>query len=98
MLLQACRRFTESRLGKVCRVFIMLLCVCITIQMLGVSATLLDPAKTFDALGASVLEGFSLPPSLPLLSPSSQSVPLADRLPLIHVPLLASALFHPPLS
>lgn len=98
MSMQSCLRFTESRLGKLCRVFVVLLCLCVMTQMLGVSATLLDPAKTFDDLGASVLEGLSLPPSLPQLTLSTRSIVRADLLPLIHVPVLASGLFHPPLS
>ena len=96
--MQSCLRYAENCLGKLCRVFVVLLCVCVMTQMLGVSATLLDPAKPFDDLGASVLEGLSVPPSLPQLPLSTRSIVRADLLPLIHVPVLASALFHPPLS
>lgn len=75
---------------------IMLLCVCVLVQMLGVPGTLLHPVDISDAAAASVLEGFSVPPALPQLALSSGSVLLADAHPLVHVPILASALFHPP--
>lgn len=74
----------------------MLLCVCVLVQMLGVPGTLLHPVDISDAAAASVLEGFSVPPALPQLALSSGSVLLADAHPLLHVPILASALFHPP--
>ena len=46
-------------------VIVMILCVCITLQMLGVPATLLNPAGgESDTGGGSVLEGFTLLPAL----------------------------------
>jgi len=91
-------RVTVSGLGGLCLTFVMLLCCCVVLQMLGVPATLLDPSAAVDALTASVLEGFSVPPTVPQLSPSFESVPTVDGSPLVHVPVLASAPFHPPLS
>jgi hypothetical protein len=89
-------RLTESRLGKVCRAMAMLLCFCVVVQMLGVPVTLLNSGGAADALAASAYEGFSVPSSLPQLTPSFKIVPVTDAQPSVHVPVLASALFHPP--
>jgi hypothetical protein len=89
-------RFEESRLGKVCMAMVMLLCLCIMVQMLGVPVTLLNPAVAADTLAVSVSEGFSVPSSLPQLTPSVEMVPVTDAQPFVHVLVLASALFHPP--
>lgn len=77
-------------------ILVTLLCLCVLFQMLGVPATLLSPADAADALGASVLEGFSLPPSLPQLAFQANTWLFVDAHPLVHVPVLASAPFHPP--
>lgn len=79
-------------------IVILLLCLCVVLQMLGVPVTLLSPSVTSDILGASVLEGFSLPPTLPELALLADSVLVREVHPIVHVPLLASALFHPPLA
>lgn len=89
-------RFEESRLGKVCMAMVMLLCLFVVVQMLGVPVTLLNPLEAADTLAASVLEGFSVPPSLPQLNPSAETDPVTDAQPSVHVPILASAPFHPP--
>ena len=73
-----------------------LLCLCVLFQMLGVPATLLSPGDAADTLGASVLEGFSLLPSLPQLALRAYTWPVVDTHALVHVPVLASAPFHPP--
>lgn len=96
MLLRRHHRLEESRTGRFCLSVIMLLCLCVLLQMLGVPGTLLKPVDMSDALGASVLEGFSVPPTLLQLAPSSEFVLLADVHPLVHGPILAFALFHPP--
>lgn len=89
-------RFEESRLGKACKVMVVLLCLCVMVQMLGVPVTLLNPLEAADTLAASVLEGFSVPSSLPQLTPSFETIPVTDGQSSVHVPVLASALFHPP--
>lgn len=66
--------------------------------MLGVPATLLDPAEAADSFAASTLEGFSLPPIPPALHVHSGfcmllEVPLAT-----HRKILPDSLFHPPLG
>ena len=73
------------------------LCLCVVTQLLGAPVTLLNPAAMADTLTASVLEGFSVPPSLPQLAPSHESARVQDIGPILHVPVLVSTLFHPPL-
>jgi hypothetical protein len=65
-------------------------------QMLGVPVTLLDPSANPDALGASVLEGFSIPPALLSISRLSIRVPYVMRSHSAQLPVLSSSLFHPP--
>jgi hypothetical protein len=50
-----------------------LLCLCVVVQMLGVPATLLSPDGASDLLGASVLEGFSILPSVIDMVPSNEA-------------------------
>ena len=74
----------------------MLLCICIMMQMLGVPVTLLHPAANSDALEASVLEGFSVPQSLPPLTLSPESGSIIEIQLSGQVPVFASVPFHPP--
>lgn len=90
-------RFRESRLLKVCMVMVGLLCLCIVVQMLGVPVTLLSPVGTVETLSASASEGFSVPSSIPQLTPAIEMVLVTDSPPSVHIPVLASTLFHPPL-
>lgn len=89
-------RFQEVRCGKVCLAMVMLLCLCIVVQMLGVPMTLLSPGAAADAPAVSASEGFSIPSSLSQLTPSVDMVLATDAQPAAHVPVLASRLFHPP--
>lgn len=75
---------------------VMLLALCVIVQMLGVPVTLLNPIEATDTLAAAVSEGFSVPSSLPQLTPSFETAPVTDSRSSVHVPVLASALFHPP--
>lgn len=75
---------------------VMVLCVCVLLQMLGTPVTLLNPSAFSDTLGASVLEGFTVPPALLSLDFSAESVPAPDVHPSVHIPLLSSMVFHPP--
>jgi len=77
-------------------VVVIFLCLCVLMQMLGAPVTLLGPAVAADTLGASVLEGFSVPPAVPQLTTSCERIPVTDAHPPVHVPVLASTLFHPP--
>lgn len=89
-------RFTESRPGKACFAIVMLLSLCVIVQMLGVPVTLMNPVEAADTLAVSISEGFSVPSLLPQLTPSFETVPVADGQPTVHMPVLASTLFHPP--
>lgn len=75
---------------------ITVLCVCVLIQMLGVSATLFNSGALPDPFGASVSEGFSLPVSVPLVYTTLTALLPEPTRPDAHVPLLPHSLFHPP--
>ena len=75
---------------------VMLLCLFVVMQMLGVPVTLLNPVEAADTQTVSVSEGFSVPSSFPQLTPAFETDPVTDAQPSVHVPVLASSLFHPP--
>lgn len=82
-----------------CRLIIFFLCACIVVQMLGLSVVLSDPAASVDALTSSVLEEFTVSPALPKAVPYHPSYfPVSDHSLFLHLPVLASTLFHPPVS
>jgi hypothetical protein len=89
-------RFKKSHLGIVYMAMVVLLCLCIVVQMLGVPVTLLNLEAAADTLTVSASEGFSVPSSFPELTPSVEMVPVSDAPSSAHVPVLASVLFHPP--
>ena len=78
--------------------FLVLLCLCVVLQMLGVPATLLDPAGATDSFAGATLEGLSLlqtPPTLYI----HRGVNMPREVPMAaHVPILLDFFFHPPLS
>jgi hypothetical protein len=76
---------------------VLVLCICVTMQMLGVPGTLLNPALSSDILGSSVLEGFSVPSTLLQLTPLKETFAVTEKPLSLHLPILASVLFHPPL-
>lgn len=80
------------------RALLILSCLCISIllQVLGVPATLLDSADGADPLASSLLEGFTIPPAAPEAGPSPKDVPASGRVRPLSIPILTSALFHPP--
>lgn len=90
--------FKESRNGKAYMTIVMLLCLSILVQMLGVPVTLLNPFEPADTQSVSVLEGFSVPSSLPQLTPSFGTDTATDTQPSVHLPVLVSVPFHPPVS
>jgi hypothetical protein len=87
---------TKTRSRGVRTVVILFLCFSIIMQMLGVPVTLLSPALSPDTLEGSVLEGFSVLPTVPQLTLSSETAPVTDAQPSVHILVLASALFRPP--
>ncbi len=72
------------------------LCLCVLAQMLGVPTTLLSPAGSADLLGSSVLEGFSMLPQVPEALVAATFVAVWSFLSAMHVPVIAAAVFHPP--
>lgn len=75
---------------------ILWLCACVFGQMLGVPPTLWNPGDSPDLMGSSVLEGFTLMTEVPHLLWTVTFGSVSDGSPGVHVPVLASALFHPP--
>lgn len=88
---------TRGLKGNAGVMILLLLCISVVVQMLGVPVTLFNPGVTSDIPGASVLEGFSVPPSAVQLSFSTDAVLVIEVHRLISRPVLASAPFHPPL-
>ncbi len=75
---------------------VIVLCTCVMMQMLGVSATLWNSSALPDTFGASVFEGLSLPVSIPLVYDTLIAILPESNLPGPHIPLLTHSLFHPP--
>lgn len=76
----------------------LLLCLCVFFQMLGVAAPLLDAGSTFDIGESSIQEGWSIQSSDVQLPCSSCYVLLRESHRPLCLPILAGALFRPPLS
>lgn len=77
---------------------ILLLCLCVFLQMLGVPAPLLNAGGSFDIGESSVQEGLSIHSSQFELPCSSGYVLIGESHRSLCVPILAGALFRPPLS
>jgi hypothetical protein len=88
--------FKERRIRKARMAIALLLSLFVLMQMLGVPVTLLNPLEAADTQHASILEGFSVPSSLPQLTSSFETETAPDAQPSVHLPVLASMLFHPP--
>jgi hypothetical protein len=92
------RYYKKSLIGKACMAIVMLLCLVVLIQTLGVPVTLLNPVEPADTQRVSILEGFSVPSSLPTLKSLFETGTARDAQPSIQLPVLTSVLFHPPVS
>lgn len=77
---------------------LLMLCLSVFLHMLGVPATLLDAGGSSEVDQSSVLEGWSILTVSPQLSAFPEFVLVADLQPFVRVPMLAGALFRPPLS
>lgn len=77
---------------------VLLLCLSVFLQMLGVPAPLLDAAGSFEVDQSSALEGWSILTLSPQLPAFPDFVLLADSRPFVRVPILAGGFFRPPLS
>jgi hypothetical protein len=77
---------------------ILLLCLCVFLQMLGVPAPLLNAGGSFDIGESSVQEGWSIHSSHVEFPCSSGYVLIGESHRSLCVPILAGSLFRPPLS
>ncbi len=84
--------------GRLGTGLVVVLCLSVLLQMLGVPAPLLNAGETFDISGASVQEGFSLLTMCPHCSPPSDSALIAQSDWSAHVPILAASFYRPPLT
>jgi len=80
------------------RTFLVLLCFCVFFQMLGVPAPLLDAGGSFEIGDSSVLEAWAIHSSSLQWYAASGCVLVDDGHRSVCVPILAGALFRPPLS
>jgi hypothetical protein len=87
-----------KRLVNHSRAMLLFLCLSVLLQMLGVPAPLLDAGGSFDLGESSVQEGWSIQSSQLESPPSSWYALIDERLRPVCVPILAGALFRPPLS
>ena len=76
---------------------IVLVCLCVIFQMLGVSVTLLD-LLTSDAPEESLSEDFSIPPSMPEPGAPNRSRLHVENQSSRSVPVFLTVVFHPPQS
>lgn len=77
-----------------------LLCVCVLAQMLGAPVTLVTLVTLLteaDTLTESVLEDFSVLPSVPEPERPSLLRLSVEFHPSLYLPVLATSVFHPPL-
>lgn len=100
MMIQLIRTgYTDRHSSHVTLGLMILLCIGVLAQTLGAPVTLwnqVETAAAADPLTTSLLETFSIPSALSLLSLSSYRISSADfRSPLQGL-LLVSGLFHPP--
>jgi hypothetical protein len=66
--------------------------------MLGVPASMLEPGGSFDLEESSLLEGWSIHIRDLFLPPVSRFMSVLHAEPILNVPILARALFRPPLG
>ena len=89
---------TQSHAPSLRTFTIVVLCLCVAMQMLGVSATMWSPSAMPDTLGAALFEGLAIPSAVPLVMGSVLVVPLETIQQSLHTPFLIHSLFHPPIS
>jgi hypothetical protein len=77
---------------------VLLLSLCVLVQMLGVPASMFEPGGSFALEEGSLLEGWSIHVRYAFVPPSSYFMNLVRANPMLNVPILAGALFRPPLD
>lgn len=86
-----------NQFGKPPATFIILaLCLCVVMQMLGVSATMWNPSETPEALGAGLFECLAIPPAVSPLTCAASASSLEAVQQSLHAVNLSRSLFHPP--
>jgi hypothetical protein len=83
----------KSRIG-----LMLLLCLCVFFQMLGVPAPLLDAGSSFETGESSIQEGWSIQSSHFEMLRSSCYMLVDESHRSVRVPILSGALFRPPVS
>src|SRR5262245_29608967 len=78
--------------------FVLFLCVCVVLLMLGVPSTLLSLGDSPDLIPDVSLEGWSLPQTPLDLHADSQSSMLSSSPVARYRPILLTSVFHPPLA
>lgn len=77
---------------------VIVLCVCVLVQTLGVPMTLLSLFTPSDILTESACEDPSVLPSVPELRPSGGLCLLIEGDRTLDLPVFATSVFHPPLT
>jgi hypothetical protein len=81
---------------KVWASVVVVLCICVLSQMLGVPFTLVGLLTSSDMLVESASEDFSLTPVVPEAGISGSSRIHAEFRPSLHLPVFVTSVFHPP--
>ena len=84
--------------GRLAVGLVVLLCFCVFFQMLGVPAPLLDAGGSYEIGESSILEGWAIHAVHPQIPCSTGCEVVADTHQSVSMPILAGALFRPPLS
>lgn len=77
---------------------VIMLCVCVLVQMLGMPVTLLSLLTPGDMFTESICEDPSITPFVPEVCPLSFRAPHIDGHLIRLLPLFATSVFHPPQS
>jgi hypothetical protein len=75
---------------------VLVLCLCIVMELLGVPATMWDASGLLDTFESSLFEDPLLPPAIPRLNSPFLIAVLEVVQQRPHIPVLALYLFHPP--
>ena len=85
----------RGNFNRTCIAFIVLLCLCVMMQMLGLPFTLWNLSEELDTFENW---DFSIPSTIPRWNLSILFTPLDMSQPNLYLPLLLHTIFHPPKS
>ncbi len=77
--------------------WVVLLCLCVLMQVLGDPTTLWNPGSSPDLYGASVFTGYTIPPLLTLQSDSHAYTRRVNQEETARLSIFDHSLFHPPI-